>query len=89
MRVSISKYADLAGNLQPNLSGTNPTFYGLSPSGERRCLEEETLHSYEHEHDYRSGVITMHDGTRMATSSALAEKEGWNDLADMMRSKGL
>ena len=86
--VTMSKYASLDGSLQSNLSGRNPIFYGLSPSGERRCLEEETLYYHENEHDYRSGVITMRDGTRMATSSEKARIAGWDDLADMMAAKG-
>jgi hypothetical protein len=87
--VSISKYADLNGTLQPNLSGRNPIFYGIGPNGERRCLEEETLFHYESEHDYRSGAIVMRDGTRMATTSLNANKAGWQDVADMMLAKGL
>lgn len=89
MLISASKYADLSGRLQPNLSGGDPTFYGIGPSGERRCLEEQTLYQYENEHDYNTGAIIMRDGTRMATSAILARAQGWEDLAAMMEAKGL
>ena len=87
--VRISKYADLNGTLRGNLGPGDPTFYGLGPTGERRCLEQNTLCLYEPEHDYASGVIVMRDGTRMATSSDLAARVGWDDLAAMMVAKGL
>lgn len=89
MIVSASKYADLSGGLQPNLSEGDPTFYGIGPHGERRCLEQLTLYYHENEHNYKSGAITMRDGTRLATSSALARVRGWDDLATMMEAKGL
>lgn len=67
----------------------NPTFYGLSPDGERRCLEQETLRTYEPEHSYSSGAITMRDGTRMAVSQEKARRVGWDDLADRMAIRGI
>lgn len=89
MIISASKYDSLDGSLAPNLSGGNPIFYGLSTTGERRCLEEETLYYHENEHNYKSGIIVMRDGTRMAVSSIKAKEAGWLDLMKMMEEKGL
>jgi hypothetical protein len=89
IRVRASKYKNLAGDLVDNLSGLNPVFYGLGPGGERRCLEEETLYSYEPGHDYRSGRIVTKDGTRMATTQANALEAGWADVANMMAERSI
>lgn len=84
IQVRASKYKNLTGDLADNLSGLNPIFYGLGPGGEHRCLEEETLYSYEPKHDYRSGHIVTKDGTRMATTQAKALEAGWPDVAEML-----
>ena len=89
VRISVSKYKNLAGDLADNLSGQNPVFYGLYRNGEGCCLEEEKLYAYEPQHDYRSGAIVMRDGTRMAISQAKARQAGWNDLAEKMALKGI
>lgn len=89
VRVLCSKYKNLAGELADNLSGRNPVFYGLGPHGEHRCLEEETLYSYEPEHNYRAGLVTMRDGTRMAIAQEKARQAAWNDLATMMAERGV
>ncbi len=87
--ILVSKYKNLDGDLAVNLSDRNPVFYGLSPQGKSRCLEEEALYFYEPEHDYRSGAIVIRDGTRMAISQAKARQAGWQDLADRMAAKGI
>jgi len=89
VRVSASKYADLSGRLSDNLADGDPTFYGLGPNGERRCSEQLALYYYDSSPDYKSGAVVMTDGTRMATTSALARERGWEDLAVMMEAKGL
>ena len=89
VRVLVSTYKNLEGDLADNLSGSNTVFYGVGLGGERRCLEEETLYRYESEHDYRSGHIIMRDGTRLATTQANARKVGWIDVAEMLAAKGI
>ena len=69
--------------------GNGVTFYGLSPSGERRCLEDDVLREYEPEHDYASGHVVMRDGTRLAVNQAKAREAGWEDLAAMMAKRGV